>query len=73
VGLAGWKFDPTHVGCYEPSSFSTFAFTAASISISGGPGAFEVFAGEFLRCVDAEFAAADDFAGGAVEHVHTRL
>ena len=33
------------------------------------PGAFEAFAGEFLRRVDAEFAAAGDFAGGVVEHV----
>ncbi len=33
------------------------------------PGAFETFARNFLRCVDAEFAAAGDFAGGVVEHV----
>ena len=32
-------------------------------------GALEVFAGEFLRRVNAEFAAAGDFAGGVVEHV----
>ena len=30
---------------------------------------FEAFAGEFLRRVEAEFAAAGDFAGGVVEHV----
>src|SRR5437773_7581522 len=33
------------------------------------PGAFETFAGEFLRRVYAEFAAAGDFAGGVVAHV----
>ena len=33
------------------------------------PGAFETFAGEFLRRVDAEFAAAGDFAGGVIQHV----
>jgi hypothetical protein len=30
---------------------------------------FEVFAGNFLRRVDAEFAAAGDFAGGVVGQV----
>src|SRR2546425_13131131 len=33
------------------------------------PGAFEAFARQFLRRVNAEFAAAGDFAGGVVEHV----
>ncbi len=33
------------------------------------PGAFETFARDFLRRVDAEFAAAGDFARGVVEHV----
>jgi len=33
------------------------------------PGAFEAFAGNFLRRVYAEFAADGDFAGGVVEHV----
>ena len=33
------------------------------------PGAFAAFAGEFLRRVEAEFAAAGDFVGGVVEHV----
>ena len=33
------------------------------------PGAFEAFAGEFLRRVNAEFIAAGDFAGGMFEHV----
>ena len=33
------------------------------------PGAFEAFAGEFLRRINAEFAAAGDFAGGVVEHL----
>ena len=33
------------------------------------PGALEVFAGEFLRRINAEFAADGDFAPGVVEHV----
>ena len=33
------------------------------------PRALETFAGNFLRRVDAEFAADGDFAGGVVEHV----
>ena len=33
------------------------------------PGAFEAFAGNFLRRINAKFAAAGDFAGGVVEHV----
>ena len=33
------------------------------------PGAFEAFARQFLRRINAEFAAAGDFAGGVVEHV----
>jgi len=33
------------------------------------PGAFEAFAGVFLSRINAEFAAAGDFAGGVVEHV----
>ena len=33
------------------------------------PGAFEAFARNFLRRVNAEFAAAGDFAGGVVKHV----
>jgi len=33
------------------------------------PRAFEAFAGQFLRRINAEFAAAGDFAGGVVEHV----
>ena len=37
--------------------------------MSGRPGAFETFAWQFLRRVNAEFAAAGDFAGGVVQHV----
>ena len=33
------------------------------------PGAFESFAGNFLRGVKTHFAAAGDFARGVVEHV----
>src|SRR5262245_43541776 len=33
------------------------------------PGAFETFAREFLRRVNAEFAADGDFAGRGVEHI----
>ena len=33
------------------------------------PGAFETFAGNFLRRINAEFAATGDFARGVVEHV----
>ena len=33
------------------------------------PGAFEAFALQFLRRINAEFAAAGDFTGGVVEHV----
>src|SRR6187455_2000955 len=33
------------------------------------PGALEAFARQFLRRVNAEFAAAGDFAGGVIEHV----
>ncbi len=37
------------------------------------PGAFEAFAGEFLRRVEAEFAAAGDFTRRVVEHVRQAL
>ena len=33
------------------------------------PGAFETFAGNFLRRVKTHFAANGDFAGGVVKHV----
>jgi hypothetical protein len=33
------------------------------------PGAFKAFAGKFLGCVNAEFAADGDFAGGVIEYV----
>jgi hypothetical protein len=50
-------------------SFSTFAFTAASILISGGRGRLKPSPGSFFVRINAEFAAAGDFAGGVVEHV----
>lgn len=37
--------------------------------MSGGPRAFETFAGNFLRRVDAEFAFAGDFGGVQVEQI----
>jgi hypothetical protein len=49
-----------------PNSELTFAFTAASILVSGGKGRLKPSAGEFLRRVKPEFAADDDFAGGVV-------
>ena len=39
------------------------------MGISVGQGHLKAFAGEFLRRVDAEFAADGDFAGGVVEHI----
>src|SRR5262245_26311654 len=33
------------------------------------PRAFEAFAGEFFRRINAQFAADGDFAGGVVEHI----
>jgi len=33
-----------------------------------GPEAFQAFAGQLLRRINAEFAAAGDIAGGVVEH-----
>jgi len=50
-------------------SASTLAFTASSILMSGGQGRLKPSPGEFLRPVNAEFAADGDFAGGVVEHV----
>ena len=51
-----------------PKCFSTFAFTVASILISGPDGSgFEAFTGNFLCRINAEFAANGNFAGGAVE------
>ena len=44
-------------GVLEPNSFSTFAFTAASILISGGQGRWKTFAGKFLRDMPAHLAA----------------
>jgi len=34
----GFHFEPPHVGCYGLKRFSTFAFTAESILMSGGQG-----------------------------------
>ena len=45
----------------------SLAFTAASILWR--PGTFEAFAWQFLGRVEADFAAAGDFAGGVVEYV----
>ena len=42
------KFEPPYVGCYEPKSFSTFAFTAASILMSGGQGRLKPSPGRFF-------------------------
>jgi hypothetical protein len=39
----------------------------SSIGISVRPRPFEAFSGQFFRRVDAQFAAAGDFAGGVVE------
>jgi hypothetical protein len=60
-----------------PSSFSTFALIAASILMSSGqPRKLSGFAGKFLRRVEAEFAAAGDFARRVVHFgfgVHTLM
>ena len=37
-GFQPFHFEPPHVGCYGLKRFSTFAFTAESILMSGGQG-----------------------------------
>jgi hypothetical protein len=61
--------EPPDIGCYGLKSFSTFAFTAASILISGGQGRLKPSARQFLRRINAEFAADADFAGGMVQNI----
>jgi hypothetical protein len=42
------KFEPPHVRCYRFKSLSTFAFTAASILMSGGQGRLNPSPGNFF-------------------------
>src|SRR5947207_15980216 len=55
-GFQPFQVEPPHVGCHGLKSVSAFAFTAESILISSGQGAFETFARQFLRRVNCEFA-----------------
>ena len=43
-----FQHEPSHVGCYELKSSSTFAFTAASILMSGGQGRLKPSPGSFF-------------------------
>jgi len=47
-GFQPFQFEPLHVGCYGLKSLSTFAFTAASILISGGQGRLKPSPGSFF-------------------------
>ena len=52
-----------------PNRELIFAFTAVIHLDQRRPGALETFAGNFLRRVNAQLAAAGDFARRVVEHV----
>ena len=60
------QFEPPHVGCYGVKSFSTLSFHRRIHLDQRQPWAFEAFARQFLRRVNAEFAVAGDFAGGVL-------
>ena len=46
-----------HVGCYGLKSLFTFAFTAASILMSGGQGRLKPSPGSFITSLQAETVA----------------
>jgi hypothetical protein len=48
-GFQPYHFEPPHADCHGLKSFSIVAFTVSSILMSGRPGAFEAFAGQFFR------------------------